>query len=64
MYVLCSDIHCVEHAITWASSGTYFLAYDSVLIRENTDTILSIYGITRIKKIPHFGIFYAMIRKN
>ena len=34
--------------------------YDSVITRENMDTILSIYRKIRIRKSPHFAIFHAM----
>ena len=43
MYVLRSDIHCVKCAKTQASSDPYFPVYDYVHMRENTDTIRSIY---------------------
>ena len=35
--------------------------YDSVYIRENKATILSIYGKIRVRESPHFGIFYVRI---
>ena len=34
---------------------------DSVNIRENTDTLLSLCVKTRIRGSPYFGIFYAVI---
>ena len=40
------------------SSDPYFPIYDSVRIRENTDTILSIY-----RKTPYFTILDAGTRK-
>ena len=61
IYVLRSDTHLVKYAKTRASFDEYFLNYDSALIQENTDTILSMYGKTSIKKITHFGVFYTVI---
>ena len=40
MYILRSDIHCVKYVKLRASFDPYFLVYDSVLIRENVETIL------------------------
>ena len=63
MYILRSDIHWVKHAKIRASSDPYFLVYYSALIRENTNSILIIYGEIRIGESPHFDIFFAVIRK-
>ena len=38
------------------------LVYDSVHMRENTDTILSIYGKIRLEK-ARISAFYAVIKK-
>ena len=54
MYVLRSDINCVKYAKTRPPSDPYFSVYNSVHMRENTDTILSIYGKIQIRKIRHF----------
>ena len=60
--VLRLDIHWVKYAKTWASSDPYFLVYDSVHMRENTDTILSIYGKIRLEK-ARISAFYAVVKK-
>ena len=59
---ICLDIYCVNYAKTWVSYDTFFPVYDSTLIRENTDAILSIYGKTLVKNI-YFGVFYTVIGK-
>ena len=58
-----SDIHCVKYAKIWTFSDLFFPVYNSVLTQRSTDRILSIYGKTRIKESPHFGIFFVVIRK-
>ena len=63
IYVLRSDIHRVKYAKTRASSDAYFPVYDSVFMLKNTNTILSTDRKTRVRNIPHSGIFYAGIRK-
>ena len=62
MYVLRSDIRCVKYAKTRASSDLYFPVYNSVHMRENTDTILSLHGKIQIRKCPHFRMLYAVIK--
>ena len=67
-------LHCVKSAEIWAFFYLYFPVYgqnrisifpylvrfsDSVQIRM--DMILSIYGKTRTRESPYFGIIYALL---
>ena len=61
MYVLLSDIHCVKYVKIRASYDPYVPVYDSVLTRDNADTILFIYGKIQIGESPHFSIFTTTV---
>ena len=41
----------------------FLLVYNSVLIQRNTDKILSIFGKIQIRESPHFGVFFAVMRR-